>query len=52
MKKGHAHFDFLDPPIKKHTTDLSEDPFSVNNHYRPPVNKELAEVIICAPKLP
>lgn len=44
--------DFLDPLVEKHQSDLSEDAIFHRNHYKGPVNRELAEAIIRALKLP
>lgn len=44
--------DFLDPLVSKHKDNLSTEAIFVDNHYQPQVNKELAEEIIKALKLP
>ena len=44
--KHYAYLDFLDPLVAKHKDDLSYRAIYVDNHYQPPVNKEVAEEII------
>lgn len=47
------HIDFLDPLVKRHPNELKEESsLFVNKHYKPAINKELAQEVITALELP
>ncbi len=51
-EKKYAFLDFLDPLVAKHKDDYSEKALFVRSHYQGHVNRELAEEIIKAMRLP
>lgn len=50
--KHHPFIDFLDPLVKQHKNELTEDALFVNKHYQPKINKELANEIISSVRAP